>query len=93
MPGYADQHVTLNRNQSRLRLLYLGTPPADDARDGMRNYWLLGTDVDGKLASFRPTMPDSVSAVLVESNGTALLQYPAGFDPSGLRKDLQKVIK
>jgi hypothetical protein len=93
LTSMAAARVTLNRNQSRLRLLYLGTPPADDARDGMRNYWLLGTDVDGKLASFRPTMPDSVSAVLVESNGTALLQYPAGFDPSGLRKDLQKVIK
>jgi hypothetical protein len=28
----------------------------------------------------------------VESDGTALTLYPAGFDPSGLRKDLQKVI-
>lgn len=93
LTSMAAARVTLNRNQSRLRLLYLGTPPADDARDGMRNYWLLGTDVDGKLASFRPTAPDSVSAVLVESNGTALSLYPAGFDPSGLRKDLQKVIK
>jgi hypothetical protein len=90
MPGYADQH---GGGTSHLESQPVTAPPADDARDGMRNYWLLGTDVDGKLASFRPTMPDSVSAVLVESNGTALLQYPAGFDPSGLRKDLQKVIK
>ncbi|MGY3041258.1 cytochrome oxidase Cu insertion factor (SCO1/SenC/PrrC family) [Rhodanobacter sp. TND4EL1] len=93
LTSMAAARVTLNRNQSRLRLLYLGTPPADDARDGMRNYWLLGKDVDGKLERFRPTTPDSVSAVLVESNGTALSLYPAGFDPSGLRKDLQKVIK
>jgi len=31
--------------------------------------------------------------VLVESNATALAWYPAGFDPNGLRKDLQKVIR
>src|SRR5574337_322316 len=93
LTSMAAARVTLNRNQSRLRLLYLGTPPADDARDGMRNYWQRGTDVDGKLAGFRPSAPDSVSALLVESNGTALSLYRAGFDPSGLRKDLQKVNK
>ena len=84
--------VTLNRNRSRLRLLYLGTPPADDDRDGMKNYWQIGADVADKLVSYRPTAPDSVSALLVESNGTALSWYPAGFDATGLRKDLQKVI-
>lgn len=93
LTSMAAARVTLNRNQSRLRLLYLGTPPANSERDGMRNYWQLGQDVDGKLAGYRPTAPDSVSALLVESNGTALSLYPAGFDPSGLRKDLQKVIK
>lgn len=93
LTSMAAARVTLNRNQSRLRLLYLGTPPMDDAHDGMRNYWQLGEDVDGRLASFRPTAPDSVSAILVESNGTALSLYRAGFDPSGLRRDLQKVIK
>jgi cytochrome oxidase Cu insertion factor (SCO1/SenC/PrrC family) len=89
----AAARVTLNRNQSRLRLLYLGTPPPKDERDGMQNYWKVGTDVDDRLASYRPTTPDSVSALLVESNGTALALYPAGFNPTGLRKDLQKVIK
>ncbi|OOG53684.1 hypothetical protein [Rhodanobacter sp. C03] len=93
LTSMAAARVTLNRNQSRLRLLYLGTPPANDDRDGMKNYWQLGEDVAGKLASYRPTTPDSVSALLVESNGTALSWYPAGFDASGLRKDLQKVIK
>lgn len=93
LTSMAAARVTLNRNQSRLRLLYLGAPPLDESQDGMRNYWLLGRDVDGKLASFAPTAPDTVSAVLVESNGTALSLYPAGFDPTGLRKDMQKVIK
>jgi len=93
LTSMAAARVTLNRNQSRLRLLYLGTPPVDDAQDGMRNYWQIGQDVDGKLAAFFPTTPDSVSALLVESNGTALSLYRAGFDPSGLRRDLQKVVK
>lgn len=93
LTSMAAARITLGRNQSRLRLLYLGTPPADDANDGMRNYWQLGEDVDGRLSGFRPATADSVSALLVESNGTALAWYRAGFDPSGLRRDLQKVVK
>lgn len=93
LTSMAAARVTLSRNQSRLRLLYLGAPPVDAAADGMRNYWQLGRDVEGRLQNFVPTTPDSVSALLVESNGTALSLYQAGFDPSGLRKDLQKVVK
>ena len=94
LTAMAKARVMLTQNQSRLRLLYVGTPPADtDERAGMANFWQVGSDVDGKLAAWRATVPDSVSAVLVESNGTALASYPAGFDPSGLLQDLQKVIK
>ncbi|MEW9571948.1 hypothetical protein ABQJ54_09295 [Rhodanobacter sp. Si-c] len=90
----AKARVMLNRNQSRLRLLYVGAPPADpQLREGMANYWQLGEDVGGKLVPWRAQQPDSVSALLVESNGTALASYPAGFDPSGLLRDLQKVVK
>ncbi|GLQ51640.1 hypothetical protein ACFFJT_15470 [Dyella flava] len=88
----AAARITLSDNMTRLRLLYLGQPPADAATNGMENYWQLGTDVDGSLGIYRPSAPDSVSALLVESDGTALTLYPDGFDPSGLRKDLQKVI-
>jgi hypothetical protein len=89
----AAARITLNRNMDRLRLVYIGQPPTNAASNGMENYWSLGSDVNGSLAAFRPTTPDSVSALLVESDGTALTRYPAGFDPSGLRKDLQKVIR
>jgi hypothetical protein len=88
----AAARITLNNNITRLRLLYVGEPPAGMADSGMQNYWELGTDTAGALAAYRPTAPDSVSALLVESDGTALTLYPDGFDPSGLRKDLQKVI-
>jgi hypothetical protein len=92
LTAMAKARVMLNNNQSRLRLLYVGQPPAGEGLVAIQNYWQLGTDVDGKLASYRPTTPDSVSAVLVESNGTALSLYPAGSDPAGLARDLQKVI-
>jgi len=94
LTAMAKARVMLNRNQARLRLLYVGTPPADaEQRDAMANYWKVGEDVDGKLAPWRPSKPDSVAALLVESDGTALASYPVGFDASGLLQDLQKVIK
>jgi cytochrome oxidase Cu insertion factor (SCO1/SenC/PrrC family) len=89
----AAARITLNNNMSRLRLLYVGQPPTDATTNGMQAYWTIGTDVDNRLAAYKPTSPDSVSALLVESDGTALARYPVGFDPSGLRKDLQKVIR
>lgn len=97
----AAARVTLNRNAPRLRLLLLADAPrVGQSRDGAWQpdanvdfQWRLGADVDGKLATWRAGATDSVSALLVESNGTALAYYPAGFDPTGLRKDLQKVIR
>ena len=94
LTAMAKSRVMLNGNQSRLRLLYVGTPPADPRRRaGMANYWQIGQDTDGKLAQWRPRQADSVGALLVESDGTALASYPAGFDASGLLRDLKRVIK
>ena len=89
----AAARITLNRNAPRLRLLYVGRPPADAVANGMTGYWKLGQDPMAVLAPFTPTTPDSVAALLVESDGTALSFYPVGFDATGLRKDLQKVIR
>jgi hypothetical protein len=97
----AAARVTLARNTPRLRLLFIGTPPAGEPVNAGRvalganpdASFLLGRDDAGKLSAYAPEAPDSVSALLVESNGTALSWYPAGFDTTGLRKDLQKVIR
>ena len=89
----AAARITLNRNAPRLRLLYVGRPPADAVASGMTGYWKLGQDPMAVLAPFTPATPDSVAALLVESDGTALSFYPVGFDATGLRKDLQKVIR
>lgn len=94
LSGMAKSWVMLNRNQHRLRLLYVGQPPADPTRlAAVKTYWTLGRDVGGKLAAFRPAGADRVSALLVESNGTALAYYPAGFDGTGLMRDVIKVVK
>lgn len=88
-----NARITLNKNMDRLRLLYVGAPPRGVPDDRIMREWVIGSDPDGALQSFRAKQRDSVAALLVESNGTALVRYPAGFDPNGLRKDLQKVIR
>jgi hypothetical protein len=88
-----NARIVLNRNADRLRLLYLGAAPSDATAQAVMTDYAVGAGPDETFASFRPTTPDSVALVLVESNATALAWYPAGFDPNGLRKDLQKVIR
>ena len=101
LDAMAKARVMLNRNQPRLRLLLVGALPAGQTVTGNRLQlganpdasYLIGRDVDGKLATYAPGAPDSVSALLVESHGTALSLYPSGFDAAGLAQDLQKVIR
>lgn len=85
--------ITLNEDRNRLRLLYLGALPSHAAGQRVRHDWLIGSVVDGGFAQWRPEAVDSVAALLVESNGTVLLYYPAGFDANGLKKDLGEVIR
>lgn len=93
LTALAKARVMLNQNQSRLRLLYVGTPPSGADAKGMASFWQVGSDVDDKLGAWRPSAPDSLGAVLVESDGTALARYPDGFDPAGVLRDLRKVIR
>ena len=88
-----NARIVLNRNADRLRLVYIGMPPRGGDADGVMPDWKLAVDSTKAFDGFRPTESDTVAAVLVESNATALSYYPAGFDPTGLRKDLQKVIR
>lgn len=88
-----NARITLNQKQDRLRLLYLGTPPQASDAAAVMQAWTVGHDTEGKLQQFRPQAADSVSAVLVESNGTALTWYPARFDANGLSQDLHKVLR
>lgn len=88
-----NARITLNDKQDRLRLLYLGEVPAGRAGEVLMQSWQHGRDEHAALKAFGPTQPGKVSAILVESNGTALVKYPVGFSPDGLKKDLHKVIR
>lgn len=88
-----NARITLNEKQDRLRLLYLGRPPQAPDAAAVMHAWTVGRDTTGKLERYRPHAVDSVSAVLVESNGTALTWYPARFDANGLSQDLHKVLR
>lgn len=91
--------ISLGEHAGKLRLLYLGpeptefaAAPAGPATRAFTAAWTLATTPSGELDAFRATMPDSVSAVLVTPTGQALTRYAAGFDPSGLRTDLARVV-
>ncbi|HET6905771.1 MAG TPA: hypothetical protein VFH52_02330 [Rhodanobacteraceae bacterium] len=85
--------ITLNQHADQLRLLYLGTPPQGDQARMLLQPWSIAQTSSDAFDDLRPSRRDSVSAVLVMPDGVALTHYPAGFDPDGLKKDLQKVIR
>ncbi len=85
--------ISLNQKSARVRLLFVGTPPAGDTGATLMQPWLIGRDVDARLAEWAPADDDGVAVILVKPDGTALAVYRNGFDASGLRKDLAKVTK
>ncbi|HEX5488622.1 MAG TPA: hypothetical protein VFX04_05700 [Rhodanobacteraceae bacterium] len=84
--------ITLGQHAGKLRLLYLGTPPAGAVAQGFGDIWMLATTTSDVLDDLRATARDSVAAVLVTPDGKALTRYAANFDPEGLRQDLKKVV-
>lgn len=88
-----NARITLGKNQDRLRLLHLGPAPGGKAGRVLGESWHHGRVTGAALEAFMPTRAGAVSALLVESNGTALVHYPVGFDPEGLKKDLHKVVR
>ncbi len=86
-----NARITMNQNMQRVRLMYLGerTPGAA----ALAPEWQVARDDGKQLSEFRPTGADSLAAILVQSNGTALSLYRDGFNPTGLRKDMKKVVK
>lgn len=85
--------ITLNQHSDQLRLLYLGVPPQGDQARMLMQPWSIAQTSSTAFDDLRPSRRDSMAAVLVMPDGVALTHYPAGFDPQGLKKDLQKVIK
>ncbi|MGA9421217.1 MAG: hypothetical protein WBW61_02580 [Rhodanobacteraceae bacterium] len=86
------ERLTLNQNASRLRVVVVDADLPGKALDALRPL-LRVRDPDRTLTRFRARAADSVAAVLVDPNGFAILTYAAGYDGTGMRKDLARVVK
>jgi hypothetical protein len=84
--------LTLNQNARRVRVVVLDATLPESALAPLKPVER-ARDTDDKLAPFRPTQSDDVSAVLVDPHGFLILEYPAGYDGNLLRKDLARLIK
>lgn len=87
-----NARIAQGKHMDRVRLLYLGRLPKGKPGRILADAWARGRDVDDALGEYRPDQDGVVSAILVESNGTAFVRYPAGFDPNGFKDDLHKVL-
>jgi hypothetical protein len=82
--------ITLGRNASRLRIVYLGPAlPADLI--AARAPLLAGTDRDGVFAAYRAASADDLALALVDPNGRLMMSYAQGYTALGVRDDITRV--
>lgn len=83
--------LSLGQKADRLDVLWIGPLPA--GAPTFRN--LVRIAPDARLASVLPeaAQADALPVYLVDPSGYVALHYRPGFDPSGLRKDLGKLLK
>lgn len=83
--------VSEGRHADRLKVLWFGEVPAGAAGFG----GFVPMQPSAELAALLPDVarPDALPAYLADPNGYLVLRYAPGFDPSGLRKDLGRVLK
>ena len=84
---------SLNEKASRVRLLFLGTPPVGGEAEALMQPWEIGKDLNNGFAEWMPDVDDGLALVLVKPDAVALTFYANGFNASGVRKDLAKVTK
>lgn len=79
------------RHAERLHVLWLGALPA--SAPGFSG--LVPMQPQPQIASRLPEWPGpaGMPVYLVDPNGYVVLHYPAGFNPSDLRKDLGRLLK
>lgn len=82
--------LTLGRNASRLRVVYLGPPlPAEVL--AARAPLLSGNDVSGAFKELHARAEDGLALALVDPNGRLMMRYAEGYPALGLRDDIQRV--
>ena len=82
--------ITLGRNASRLRVVYLG--PALPAADvAARAPLLAGTDTGAAFTPYRASAADGLALALVDPNGRLMMRYGDGYSALGVRDDLTRL--
>lgn len=85
--------VGLTNGSDKLRLLYLGVPPTLARAAPVMQAWAVGATRAPQLLRFVPTQPDSVAAILVAADGTAIVRYPPTVSAAAINKDLRRLFK
>lgn len=83
--------VSEGRHADKLKVLWFGELPAGAATFGGLVPMQASTDLQARLPD--QARADALPVYLADPNGYLVLRYPAGFNPSGLRKDLGRVLK
>jgi len=83
--------LSQGRKADRIDVLWFGELPANAPR--FRR--LVPMQRDARLSAALPELarPDALPVYLVDPSGFLALHYHAGFEPTGLRKDLGKLLK
>jgi hypothetical protein len=79
------------RKADHLDVLWFGSLPAD----GPRFRSLIEMQANAALSAALPerAQTDAVPVYLIDPSGFLVMHYRAGFDPTGLKKDLGKLLK
>jgi len=83
--------LTLNQNAQRLRLVVLDATLTPEQLAALAPM-IAARDPDALFAELAPGT-DDLAAALVDPSGFYALRYRAGYDGTGLRKDLSRLIR
>lgn len=83
--------VLEGRHADRLHVLWFGDVPSDSAV--FRNLFPMRADATIEAALPEQAGAEAMPVFVTDPSGYVVLHYPAGFDPSGLSRDLRRLIK
>jgi len=86
----------MGADAEHLQVLWIGEPPRELPRGGALHILQSDPALLAGLPRLHPAPGeprDGVPVYVIDPNGFVVLRYPPGFDPSGLRADLAKLLK
>jgi hypothetical protein len=83
--------LSRGRHTERIDMLWFAEVPA--TRPDFKGFIAMKPNAELSAALPEKESPVGYPVYLIDPDGFVALLYPAGFDPSGLRKDLAKLVK